>query len=91
MRKQATKLVGKRLSWSAQTDVNQTSPEINPAIETRNRAQVGRHMPKNWQSLPKKVDRNAILLQRGPEDVLLGECRLNPLSFYIVQEVVRGV
>jgi len=64
-----------RLDRSAQTDVDQTEIRAQPAIETRNRAQVGRHMPKNWQSLPQTADRNAIPLQRGLEDVLLGECR----------------
>jgi hypothetical protein len=69
-----------RPGWSVQTDINQTSPEITPAIETRNRAQVGRHMPNNWQSLPKSVVRNARLLQIGPEGILLGECRINHIS-----------
>jgi hypothetical protein len=40
----------KRLSWPVQTGVDQTSTEIDPAIETRNRAQVGRHMPKTGKA-----------------------------------------
>jgi hypothetical protein len=76
MRKLAAKPEEKRLDGSAQTDVNQTSPEINPAIETRNRVQVGRHMPKNWKVLPKSVDQYAALLQCRPADVLLGECQI---------------
>jgi hypothetical protein len=69
-----------RPGWSIQTDINQTSPEITPAIETRNRAQVGRHTHKKLAKLIQNVVRNAKLLQIGPEGILLGECRINHIS-----------
>ena len=67
----------KRLGGSAQLGADQTESPAKPVAETRNRAQIGRHMPKNRQSLPKSVDRSAKLLQRRTKGVLLGECRIS--------------
>jgi len=76
MRTSATKLLGKWLSWSAQTGAYQTESPAKPGAETGNRAQIAHQMPEPLQTLPMRLALCAKYRQYRMAGILIGECRV---------------
>jgi hypothetical protein len=59
MKTSATKSEEKRRDWSVQRGVDHNKVRINPAVETRNRAQFLRQVPKQRRKSYRRLDRGA--------------------------------
>lgn len=76
----AIKQVGKQLTWSVQTDADQTESPAKHDAETRKRAQAAHQMPEPWQRFPKRLDPCATQRHDAEEGIPLGECRFNQIG-----------